>query len=71
MEKEYKVITIDEHPRPGETGGLEYYYRHTIKTKGGVILRVDISEENFTPEKAAPLLLAAAQNADKIKALGG
>jgi len=69
MAAEYKVIKIDAMVRPGEVSGVETYYRHTIKTKGGIILRVDISEENFTPEKAAPFLLAAAQNADKIKAL--
>jgi len=66
MAAEYKVIKIDEMVRPGEVSGVENYYRHTIKTKGGVILKVDVSAEDFTPEKATPLLLAAAQNADKI-----
>jgi len=69
MAAEYHVLTIDEMVRPGEVAGVERFYRHRIKTKGGVILTVDIDEKNFTPEKSAPILLAAAQNADKIKAL--
>lgn len=69
MAVEYKVITIDEMVRPGEISGIERFYRHTIFTKGKVRLTVDIDETNFTPEKSAPILLAAAQNADKIKAL--
>lgn len=69
MAAEYKVLRIDEMTRIGEVGGIEKYYRHSIKTKGGVVLTVDISEKDFTPEKSAPILLAAAQNADKIKAL--
>lgn len=66
MDKEYKVLKIDELVRPGEVSGVERYYRHTIKTKGGVILTVDIDEKDFTPEKAAPILLAAANKADAI-----
>lgn len=69
MEKEYKVLKIDELTRMSETMGIERYYRHQIKTKGGVILTVDISEKDFTDEKAAPILLKKAQNADKILAL--
>ena len=65
----YKVLRIDELSRVSETRGIEKYYRHQIKTKGGVILTVDIDEENFTPEKAAPILEEKAANADKIKAL--
>lgn len=71
MANEYKVLKIDELTRIGEAQGLERYYRHQIKTKGGVILTVDISEKDFTEEKAAPILLKKAQNADKILALGG
>ncbi len=63
---EYKVLRIDEMVRPGEVGGVEKYYRHRIKTKGGVLLTVDIAEADFTAEKAAPILLAKAQEADKI-----
>lgn len=66
MTNDYKVLKIDELVRPGEVGGVERYYRHTIKTKGGTRLSVDISEADFTAEKAAPILLAAAKNADAI-----
>lgn len=65
----YKVLKIDEMTRVGEAGGIEKFYRHQIKTKGGVILTVDISEQDFTAEKAAPILAAKATEADKIKAL--
>ncbi len=68
MEKAYKVLKIDELTRVSETRGIEKYYRHQIKTKGGVILTVDINEEDFTPEKAVPILEAKAINADKILA---
>jgi len=66
MAAEYKVLKIDEMTRVSDIKGIEHYYRHRIKTKGGVVLTVDIDEEDFTPEKAAPILLAEAQNADKI-----
>lgn len=69
MANEYKVLKIDELSRVSEVGGIEKYYRHQIKTKGGTILTVDINEKDFTLEKAAPILLAKAQEADKIKAL--
>lgn len=69
MSAEYKVLKIDEMMKPGETGGVEKYYRHQIKTKGGVVLSVNINERDFTEEKAAPILLKKAQNADKILAL--
>ena len=66
MAKEYEVLKIDELTRVSDTRGIERYYRHQIKTKGGVILTIDIDEADFTEEKAAPILLARAQNADKI-----
>lgn len=69
MAAEYKVLKIDELTRVGEAGGIEHYYRHQIKTKGGVVLTVDIDERDFTPEKAAPILLKKAVEADKILAL--
>ena len=69
MERAYKVLKIDELTRVGDAGGLIKVYRHTIKTKGKTILTVDISEEDFTPEKAAPILEKAATEADKILAL--
>ncbi|GAI14832.1 unnamed protein product [marine sediment metagenome] len=69
MEKNFTVLKIDETTRIGELDKIEHYYRHTIKTKGGVILTVDISEKNFTAEKAAPILEKKAIEADKILAL--
>jgi len=71
MAKEYEVLKIDELTRMGETQGIERYYRHRIKTKGGTVLSVDIDEKDFTEEKAGPILLKAAQNADKVLKLGG
>lgn len=65
----YHVLKIDEMTRLSETGGIEKYYRHQIKTKGGVILTVDIGEKDFTAEKAAPILEKKALEADKILAL--
>lgn len=69
MAKEYVVLHIDELTRPDDIRGIKHVYRHTIKTAGGVRLTVEVSEEDFTPEKTAPLLLAAASKADKILAL--
>jgi len=66
MAANYKVLSIDEMVKPGEVTGIERFYRHRIKTKGGVILTVDISEKDFTAEKAAPILEARAVEADKI-----
>ncbi|GAJ18393.1 unnamed protein product [marine sediment metagenome] len=69
MADAYKVLRIDELTRVSDVGGIEHYYRHQIKTKGGVVLTVDISEKDFTAEKAAPILLKKAIEADKILAL--
>lgn len=69
MKGGYEVLKITEMSRMAEAGGVERYYRHQIKTKGGVILTVDIDEEDWTAEKAAPILAAKAAEADKIKAL--
>ena len=69
MDKAYKVLRIDEMTRLAETGGIEKYYRHQIKTRGKVILTVDVSEQDFTAEKAAPILEKHATEADKILAL--
>ena len=69
MAAEYKVLRIDELTRVSDTGKIEQYYRHQIKTKGGVVLTVDIDAKDFTDEKVAPILLKKAQNADKILAL--
>jgi hypothetical protein len=64
--KAYTVLKITELTRLAEGEGIEKYYRHQIKTAGGVMLNVDIDEKDFTPKKADPILLAAAQNADAI-----
>ena len=69
MGTEYKVLKIDEMTRIAEAGGVERFYRHQIKTKGGVVLTIDIDEKAFTAEKAAPILLKRATEADKILAL--
>ena len=69
MANEYKVLRIIEMSRISEMGGLERYYRHTIKTKGDTTLTVDIDEKNFTAEKAAPILLKKATEADKVLGL--
>lgn len=65
----YKVLRIDERTRVADLGGIEQYYRHRIKTKGGVILTVDIDEKDFIAEKADAILAKKAQEADKILAL--
>ena len=67
-EKAYKVLKIDELTRMGDSMKIERYYRHTIKTRGGTVLTVDIGEKDFSAEKAAPLLAAKATEADKILA---
>jgi len=69
MAAEYKVLSIDEMTRVADAGGIEHYYRHRIKTKGGVVLSVNISEKDFTADKAAPILLKRATEADKILSL--
>lgn len=69
MAGEYKVLSIDEMVRPGEVGGIEKFYRHRIKTKGGVVRTVDISEANFTEDKAGPILLKKAKEADAVLSL--
>uniref|UniRef100_A0A6M3JXV5 Uncharacterized protein n=1 Tax=viral metagenome TaxID=1070528 RepID=A0A6M3JXV5_9ZZZZ len=69
MATEYKVLRITEMTRISEMGGLERYYRHTIKTKGDTSLTVDIEEKQFTAEKAAPILLKKAIEADKVLGL--
>jgi len=66
MGAEYKVLRITQMVRPGEVEGVMNVYRHSIKTKGGLVLHIEIKEEDFTAEKAAPILLARAQEADKI-----
>lgn len=67
--KLFTVLKIDELTRLSDTGGIEKFYRHQIKTKGGVVLTADISEKDFTAEKAAPILEKHATEADKILSL--
>jgi len=69
MGAEYKVLRITQMSRISDERGIEHYYKHRIKTKGGTVLDVDIEEKDFTEEKAAPILLKKAQIADKILAL--
>lgn len=69
MVDEYKVLKIDEMTRVSDVKGIEHYFRHRIKTKGGTVLSVNIEEEDFTAAKAAPILLKKAIEADKILSL--
>lgn len=66
MGNEYTVQTITEMSRVAPGGGVEQFYRHRIKTAGDVVLTVDIDPADFTPDKARPILQAAAVNADAI-----
>jgi hypothetical protein len=71
MEKDYKVLKGDELTRLAEGGGIERYRRYQLRTKGGMIITVDIGEKDFTDDKAGPIFLKAATEADKILKLGG
>lgn len=66
MAKDYEVVKIDEIQRVDDLKGMVPFYRHTIMTKGGTRLRIDIEPQDFTPDKVAPILEAAARNADGI-----
>lgn len=66
MGEAYKVLKIVELLRVSDQGGVEKYYRHTIRTRGGTVLSVDIDEKDFTAVKAAPILTSRATEADKI-----
>lgn len=65
-QKPYKVLAIDEMSKLADAGGIERFYRHTIKTRGGTVLTVDISAADFTAEKAGPIMEKQAIEADKI-----
>lgn len=69
MSAEYEVLKIDEMTRISDVGGVEKYYRHQVKTKGGIVFTIDLSEPATTPEKAAPRILKRAIELDKILAL--
>lgn len=66
MGTEYTVLKIDEMTRLGDMHTIEKYYRYTVKTKGGSVITVDLSEKDSTPEKAPPILLKKAQDFDAI-----
>ncbi len=68
-QKPYKVLKIDELTRLSATGGVESYYRHSIMTRGGTRLTVDIDAADFTADKVAPIMEKRAIEADKILAL--
>lgn len=68
-QKNYKVLKIDELVRLADGGGVEKYYRHTIKTRGGTVLTVNIDAKYFSAELAAPILEKSATEADKILSL--
>ena len=67
--KPYTVLKIDELSRLTDMGGVERYYRHIIKTKGGTTLTKDIDEKDIEPDKVDKILTALAEKFDKILAL--
>jgi len=71
MANEYKVIRGDELTRMSDTRGVETYRRYQLRTRGGMIIRVDLDEKDWSDEKAGAIFLKAAQEADKILKLGG
>jgi len=64
-----KVTKIIEMSRITPAGEIVKYYRHSIMTAGGASLTVDISEADFTADRAEPILRARAEEADKILSL--
>jgi len=68
-QKPYKVLKGDEMTRLSEGGGVELYRRYQLRTKGGMTITVDLDEPDWLDEKAAPIFLKAATEADKILAL--
>lgn len=66
MAAEYKVLKVIELVRQSDAGGIERYYRATIKTKGGTVLTVDLDMDEFSEVKAAPILKHRAEEADKV-----
>ena len=69
MGQGFEVLKVVELIRPSALGGVEKFYRHTIRTRGGTVLTVDLDEKDFTAEKAAPILTKRATEADKILSL--
>lgn len=66
MANEYKVLKIEELSKIDDVGKIIPYYRHTIRTAGGTVLRVNIDEADFTPDKVAKILTDKAKQADRI-----
>lgn len=66
MTEAYTVLSIDQLQRRKVEGGIEPYYQARIKTKGGVVLRVEISEKDYNPTKAAQILTKVATDTDAI-----
>jgi len=71
MANEYTVLKGDELTRVADTGELEKYRRYQLRTKGKMIISVDLDEEDWPPEKANPIFTAAAREADQVLALKG
>ncbi len=71
MDRDYKVLKIREMMRPGEGEGVEKFYRHTIKTRGGTVLNIEVAEADFTEERVKGILKDKANEADKILKLQG
>jgi len=68
-QKAYEVLRVDEMTRVAELGGIEHYYRHIVKAKGGSVFTVDIDDKTYWDEKAGPILLKKAQIADRALSL--
>jgi len=69
MAAEYKVIDAVEMTGIDDASGLYKFRRYTLRTKGGSVIKVDLRESHWTPEKAADVFLKAATTEDKIRAL--
>ena len=69
MAREFEVLKIDELVRPSDRGGIEKYYRHTIRTRGGTVLTMDIGEGDMAKDKVSAALVKRATEFDAIKAL--
>ena len=67
---EYKVVSGVELTKV-EDGALVRYRRYQLKTKGGMVIWVDLDEPDWSDDKAGPIFLKAAQEADKILSLKG
>ncbi len=67
--KGFKVLKIDELTKVSDTNQLVKYYRHQVKTQGGVVFTVDVDEKDFNATKVAEIIGKKAAEADKILAL--